>query len=93
MKRDLSFLDREITDRIKKWIIESSKWNCPFLYNVVYMDPEAGLERHCDYCEKIFPGIKSRKRPKGTIRNCPCGHYKYRYVKRIANLIIKEIPK
>jgi len=93
MKRDLSFLNKEITNRIKKWIIESNKWNCPFLYNVIYMDPQSGLTHHCNYCEKIFPGIKGRQNPKTTIRNCPCGHYEFRYVKRIANLIIKEIPK
>lgn len=90
MKRDLSFLNKEIIDRIKKWVVESSKWNCPFVYNVIYMDPQSRLRRHCDYCEKIFPGIKDRFKPKTTLGNCPCGHYEYRYVKRIANLIITK---
>ena len=93
MKRDLSFLNKRIIRRIKRWIIESSKWNCPFIYQL----PSFRLfgfksKRRCHYCEKIFPGIKGRQNPKTTIRNCPCGHYEYKYVKRIAELIItKEI--
>ena len=93
MKRDLSFLDGEIISRIKKWIVENYKWCCPFVYGATYMDPQSRLRRRCDYCEKMFPGVKGREKPKTTMRNCPCGHYEFRYVKRIANLIIKEIPK
>lgn len=91
MKRDLSFLNRRIIRRIKKWV-KGSKWNyCPFIYQL----PSFRLfgfksKRRCYYCEKIFPGIKGKEKPERTISNCPCGHYEYRYVKRIANLIITK---
>lgn len=86
MKRDLSFLNGQIIHRIKRWIIRNDKWGCPFFYR-------RGLpvsEHRCDYCEKIFPGIKGRENPETTTSNCPCGHYEYRYVKYIAELIITK---
>ena len=93
MKRDLSFLNKEIIGRIKNWIVRNNKWNCPFLYIYHTRLFVSKSEYRCDYCEKIFPGIKSREKPKTTINNCPCGHYNYKYVQQVAKLIItQEIP-
>lgn len=86
MKRDLSFLNKRIIRRIKKWIMRNDKWGCPFFYR----RRPPGSKHRCDYCEKIFPGIKGRENPETTVRNCPCGHYKFKYVKHIANLIITK---
>ena len=88
MKRDLSFLNKEIIDRIKEWDMENKWWQCPF----VYCTELHKFEHRCDYCEKIFPAIKGREKPVSTIKNCPCGHYKFSYVKHIAkNIITKEV--
>jgi len=90
MKRDLSVLNKDVKEKIIKWLnstTDDRKHYCPFAFSVK-------VKRDGFICKKLFPYIplvpQENKKNWICIYKCPCSVYGVNYVTKVIRAIIEK---